>query len=191
MDLKRISSPWKSIAAVVSVSSALLCLPLTAQSPGPGGPPKTGTLTKPPGALKPPPVITPPPFAPPKRASAPSLPGPTDFGISLTWRVFPDGVFESAHPYQNNMALWKEVSLPQATAKARFFAVGTFQLEDGYDYLHLFGVHDSKWRHLKSYTGTVGPARAEEFEGSMFYFKLETDYSVAGNGFKLAVEVHN
>ena len=102
-----------------------------------------------------------------------------------------DSTFETAHPYGNNLAIWKQVTLPAGATKMRLVKTGTFELENDYDFLEVWAWSNGAWVVIKRYTGTVGPALTEEFAGQYFYLKLVTDSSATKFGFKVSAEYRN
>ena len=107
----------------------------------------------------------------------------------LAWRPFDR--FVTAHPYGNRMSEWKQLYAPEGATKVRLVANGTFELEQGYDFLEVYAWRNSAWVQIKRYTGTVGPAATEELSGRYFYLRLVTDSSITKRGFDVAAEWAN
>ena len=70
-------------------------------------------------------------------------------------------------------------------------ATGVFALEDGYDFLEVYGWIGGRWTLEKRYTGAVGPTSTDEFAGRYHYLRLVTDSSVVRHGFDVGVEWAN
>lgn len=103
------------------------------------------------------------------------------------WTAVAGSQFVTSHPYANNLATWKQINL-SASGKIRLVKTGTFELENGYDFLEVWVWRNGAWTKIKSYTGTVGPAQTEELTGQYFYLKLVTDSSVTKYGFDVSVQ---
>ncbi len=112
----------------------------------------------------------------------------------VQWQTVNGWKFETAHPYQNNAASWSaQIALPALTSKLRFATVGTFQLEQGYDFLEVWRWSGSTatsgaWERIKRYTGNVGPTAADELTGKWFVLKFVSDSSVTKSGFNLTAQ---
>jgi len=93
------------------------------------------------------------------------------------WQAVAGSTFETAHPYDNNLATWKEAYPPAGETKLRLVTIGTFELENQHDSLEVWAFQNSAWVRIKRYTGTIGPSLTEEFVGQYFYLKLAIDPS--------------
>ncbi|MBK7078239.1 MAG: hypothetical protein IPH44_38830 [Myxococcales bacterium] len=107
----------------------------------------------------------------------------------LAWQEF--ARFASTHPYGNRASEWKQVYAPAGASKIRVVATGVFALEDGYDFLEVYGWIGGRWTLEKRYTGAVGPTSTDEFAGRYHYLRLVTDSSVVRHGFDVGVEWAN
>jgi hypothetical protein len=56
----------------------------------------------------------------------------------LLWQAIAGSTFETTHPYDNNLAIWKEVYLPAGATKLRLVTIGTFELETNYDFFEVW-----------------------------------------------------
>ena len=79
-----------------------------------------------------------PPVSPPNPVRIPSLPGPIQFKTSLVWQAVAGSTFETTHPYGHNLTTWKEVYLPAGATKLRLVTIGTFELENNYDFFEVW-----------------------------------------------------
>src|SRR5690348_15098796 len=116
-------------------------------------------------------AIAQPPVGPPP-VKVPNLTGPLQFKTLSVWQAVAGSTFETTHPYANNLATWKQVYLPDDATQLRLVTVGTFELENNYDFLEVWAWQNSAWVMIKRYTGTIGPALTEEFAGHYFHLKL-------------------
>jgi hypothetical protein len=107
------------------------------------------------------------------------------------WNAVAGFAFNTAHPYANNQNVWKELYLPAGATKVRLVNAGTFALENGYDKLEVFTWKNGAWVKVKTYTGSVAPALADEFAGQYFYLHFVSDSSVTQRGFDLTAQYAN
>jgi hypothetical protein len=105
------------------------------------------------------------------------------------WRAFDR--YTSAHPYGNRASEWKQLYAPEGAAKVRLIRTGTFELEQGYDFLEAYAWRNSQWTLVKRWTGTVGPAATEELAGRYFYLRFASDSSITKYGFDVSAEWAN
>ncbi|HTM19639.1 MAG TPA: Kazal-type serine protease inhibitor domain-containing protein [Kofleriaceae bacterium] len=99
--------------------------------------------------------------------------------------------FESAHPYGNNIATWKQLYLPAGATKMRLVNSRTFALEANYDFLEVWSWKNGAWALIKRYTGSTGPAATDVFPGQYHYLKFVTDSSVTKDGFAVTAQSSN
>lgn len=99
------------------------------------------------------------------------------------WNDFAGGHFATAHPYANNVAQWFQVYLPEGATSLRLSTVGTFALENNYDFLEVWTWTNNTWTRAKRYTGTTGPALGDTFTGRYFYLKFVSDSTQTAAGF--------
>jgi hypothetical protein len=107
---------------------------------------------------------------------------------SAGWTALPGWSFQTAHPYPNNASAWQQMYLPAGATKMRLSMLGTFSLEQGYDFLEVWTWQNSAWRRVKTYTGNLGPAATETFPGRYHYLHFVSDSSVTKSGFSLIGE---
>jgi hypothetical protein len=111
------------------------------------------------------------------------------WAAGIQWQTLAGWKFETAHPYANNTSIWSsQITLPTTTSKLRLAMAGTFELEQGYDFLEVWMWNGSAWTRIKRYTGNVGPAASEEFTGKYFILKFVSDVSVTKAGFNLLAQ---
>jgi hypothetical protein len=158
----------------------LLFVPVISSAQPPGGPPKPVPVIS----------IPRPPAGHPQPVTTPSPPRPMEFTTSA-WHAVAGSTFETAHPYGNNLTVWREVYLPAGATKLRLLTVGMFELENNYDFLEVWKFQSSEWVLVKRYTGTVSPSLTEEFVGRYFQLKLATDPTVVWHGFKVLAQYRN
>ncbi len=103
------------------------------------------------------------------------------------WKAVDNGRFESAHPYANSTSVWKEIFLP-ATAQALRLSAASFALENGYDFFEVWTWTNGAWKQMARFTGTTGPAVAQEFAGRYHYLRFVSDSSVTKQGFRVDAE---
>ncbi|HEY4058111.1 MAG TPA: CUB domain-containing protein [Kofleriaceae bacterium] len=103
------------------------------------------------------------------------------------WKALANSTFESAHPYANSTSVWKQLDLPTGSQAIRFTSA-SFSVEANYDFVEVWSWTSGAWKLQKRYTGTTGPAVAEEFAGQHFYLKFVSDSSVTKTGFKITAE---
>ncbi|MDX2093337.1 MAG: hypothetical protein SFX73_36170 [Kofleriaceae bacterium] len=104
-----------------------------------------------------------------------------------SWATLAGGTFETDHPYANSASVWKSITLP-ANAAAMRLKTDSFALEANYDFLEVWAWQNGAWVQKKRYTGTTGPALAEELAGRYFYLRFVSDSSVTKQGFKVSVQ---
>jgi hypothetical protein len=107
----------------------------------------------------------------------------------LQWRAFER--FATAHPYGNRASEWKQLYAPDGAAKVRLVANGTFDVEQGYDFLEVYSWRSSRWTLVKRYTGTSGPLLTDELTGRYHYLRFVSDSSVTRYGFDVSAEWSN
>lgn len=100
------------------------------------------------------------------------------------WKSVTDGHFETAHPYANNVSVWKQLYLP-AEAQALRLNVSQFRTEAGYDKLEVWTYENNAWVKKQTYSGTTGPALTQEFAGQYHYLRFVSDSSVTDSGVTL------
>jgi hypothetical protein len=100
------------------------------------------------------------------------------------WKAVTGGHFETTNPYGNSASVWHELYLP-AEAQALRLVASRFKLENNYDKLEVWTWKNGAWTKVKTYTGTIGPATAEEFPGRYHYLRFVSDSSVTDIGFAL------
>ncbi|MBA3457126.1 MAG: hypothetical protein H0T42_28845 [Deltaproteobacteria bacterium] len=108
--------------------------------------------------------------------------------IGVQWTTVPSFSFETAHPYGNNVAQWKQLYLPSGANRMRLITAGVFNLEANYDFLEVWTWGNGTWTRTKRYTGLVGPSANDEFPGRYFYLKFVSDNSVTREGFNVIAE---
>ncbi len=107
------------------------------------------------------------------------------------WQDFTGFRFETAHPYANNLSVWRQVYLPAGATKMRLLAAGAFDLERNYDWLEVYAWQNNAWVRVKRYTGATPPSSTDEHAGRYFYLRLATDSSVVKHGFDVTVQYAN
>lgn len=105
-----------------------------------------------------------------------------------TWQPVQGFHFETAHPYGNDQSVWKQLYLPEGASAMHLTMTGVFDLESGYDVLDVWTWKDGAWQRVRRYTGTVGPAAGDVFEGRYHYLHFASDYSVTREGFALGAQ---
>ncbi len=111
-----------------------------------------------------------------------------NYVIGVQWTTAPGGSFETAHPYGNSVAQWKQLYLPSGANRMRLITAGVFDLEANYDFLEVWSWVNNAWTRTKRYTGLVGPSANDEFPGQFFYLKFVSDSSVTREGFNVIAE---
>ncbi|HVV84036.1 MAG TPA: Kazal-type serine protease inhibitor domain-containing protein [Kofleriaceae bacterium] len=97
----------------------------------------------------------------------------------------------TAHPYANRASEWHALTAPDGATKVHLVVNGTFELENGYDFLEVYSWRNNAWTLVKRYTGTVGPALTDELTGRYHYLRLVSDVSVTRYGFDVSAEWAN
>ncbi len=108
-----------------------------------------------------------------------------------SWTAHSGFRLATPHPYGNNLNTWTAINLPAGAAKLRLIKNGNFELESGYDKLEVWAWRSGAWVKVKTYSGTAGPALADEFAGQYFYLHLVSDSSVTKYGFDVTAEYAN
>jgi hypothetical protein len=94
--------------------------------------------------------------------------------------------FASPSPYQNDMLLGWELSVPGASELRVPFT--SFDLETDYDFVI---IYDGAWNELLRYSGDLGPFISEPIPGSTAYVVFSSDLSITAGGFSASgVEYH-
>lgn len=107
------------------------------------------------------------------------------------WQSLSGWQFETAHPYANNVAQWKQLYLPAGATRMRLAMTGVFELEANYDWLEVWTWQNSQWVRVKRYTGAIGPAAGDEFVGQYHQLRFVTDSSITKYGFSLVAQYMN
>ena len=110
------------------------------------------------------------------------------YQAGAAWTVLAGSAFETAHPYANNVAQWKQVYLPAGATRMHLVTSGAFDLEANYDFLEVWTWANNAWTRTKRYTGVVGPSATDEFAGQFFYLKFVSDNSVTRAGFSVVAK---
>jgi hypothetical protein len=110
------------------------------------------------------------------------------FRAGPNWRDVTGFRFATAHPYPNSTSVWKELYAPAGSQAMRLVVSGTFKLENNYDFLEVWTWTNGAWTRARRYTGTVGPALTDTFNGQYFYLKFVSDSSVTAHGFDVTAQ---
>lgn len=102
------------------------------------------------------------------------------------WRDF--GRYATPHPYANRMSEWTQLYAPDGATRARLVVNGTFELEQGYDFLEVYAWQGGRWVMVKRYTGAAGPAPTEELSGRYFYLRFVSDSSIVKAGLDVTAQ---
>jgi hypothetical protein len=107
------------------------------------------------------------------------------------WNAVSGFSFATAHPYTNNLNVWKELTLPAGATAARIVVNGTFATEAGYDKLELWSWRNGQWIKIKTFSGNNGPQLTDELTGQFHYLHFVSDSSVTKHGFELTAQYKN
>jgi hypothetical protein len=100
------------------------------------------------------------------------------------WQALAGGHFDTPNPYANNVSVWKELYLPSGAQVMRLVST-RFRTEAGYDKLEVWTWKNGAWTKVKTYSGSTGPALADEFPGQYHYLHFVSDSSVTAAGVSL------
>jgi Kazal-type serine protease inhibitor domain len=95
--------------------------------------------------------------------------------------------FSTANPYTNNMSVWHQAYLPAGAQTMRLSTL-RFATETNYDKLEVWSWKSGAWTKVRSYTGSLGPALADELPGQYHYLKFVSDSSVVKAGVSVDVQ---